>query len=349
MRWKIRSVEPRRNTDEKNEFCLVRVLSAAQFFGAKGDNVDNDLVLMGVAFLLVTSVAVGVGLLLSGKGSKLDARIGEMTGKARPEEKAETVAQMARVALPKMGQIIVPDDEAERTKLQARLVHAGLYHRQAMHLFLGVKLVLLVLAVIVGIGLTTTKIIPLGKGLPIALVLFLAGMIGPSFWLDKRKAKRQSALRQGLPDALDVLIICLEGGLGMQGGIKRVADELSAAHPALGGELKIVDREIQLGRSPGEALNHFARRSDLEEALSLSSVVTQSERFGASLVKSMRTHSEALRIKRKQKAEEKAQKASTMILAPPLLFIFPAVFMVLLAPAVYEIIKSPFFAESAKP
>jgi len=166
----------------------------------------------------------------------------------------------------------------------------------------------------------------------------VAGMIGPSLWLDKRKSKRQNTLRRGLPDALDVLIICLEGGLGLQAGIKRVADELSSAHPVLGGELKIVDREIQLGRSPGEALNHFGRRSDLEDIISLASVVTQSERFGASLVKSMKTHSDGLRVKRKQKAEEKAQKASTKILAPTLLFIFPAVFVILLAPAVYQVL-----------
>ena len=310
---------------------------------------DNDMMLMGVAFLLVTSAAVGVGLFLSGRGSKLDARIGEMAGRARPEEKVETVAQMARVALPKMGQIIVPDDEDERTKLRARLVQAGLYHRQAMHIFLGVKLAMLGLATVVGIGLTTTKILPPTQALPLASALFLAGMVGPSFWLDKVKAKRQSILRRGLPDALDVLIICLEGGLGLQGGIKRVADELSGAHPLLGSELKIVDREIHIGRSPGEALDHFGRRSDLEEVISLASVVTQSERFGASLVKSLRTHSDTLRGKRKQKAEEKAQKASTLILAPTLLFIFPALFIILLAPAVYQVMKSPMFAAEATP
>jgi tight adherence protein C len=175
------------------------------------------------------------------------------------------------------------------------------------------------------------------KALPISLVLFFIGMIGPSFWLDRRKKSRQMTLRRGLPDALDVLTICLDGGLGLQAGVKRVSDELASAHPVLGAELKIVDREIQLGRGPGEALHHFAQRTDLEEALSLASVVGQSERFGASLVKSIRSHSETLRIKRKQKAEEKAQKASTMILIPTLLLIFPAVFVILLAPAVYQV------------
>ncbi len=297
----------------------------------------SDTALMLVAFAMAASIAGMAGLVLTGKGNKLEARIEGLAGKSRPEDKPETVAQMAKTALPKIGKIIVPEDEAERTKLRARLVHAGLYHRQAMYIFLGVKLALLGMATVIGVGLTTTGALPMPKALPISLVLFFAGMIGPSMWLDGRKKGRQQLLRRGLPDALDVLTICLEGGLGLQAGLKRVADELASAHPVLGGELRIVDREIQLGRSPGEALSNFGRRSDLDEAMSLASVVGQSEKFGASLVKTLRIHSETLRVKRRQKAEEKAQKASTKILIPTLLFIFPAVFVILLAPAVYQV------------
>ena len=310
--------------------------------------VNSETTVMIVAFLMTSSLAVLGGMFLTGRGKKLEARIDSLAGKGRGEEKAETVAQLVRTALPKMGKIIVPEDEAERTKLRARLVHGGLYHRQAMYIFLGVKLFLLGLATIVGIGLTTTKVLPINKALPISLVLFFAGMIGPSFWLDRRKKARQTILRRGLPDALDVLIICQEGGLSLQAGLKRVADELRSAHPVLGAELKIVDREIQLGKSPGEALQHFAQRTDLEEALSLASVVGQSERFGASLVKSLRTHSETLRVKRKQQAEEKAQKASTKILIPTLLFIFPAVFVILLAPAVIQVMEVLGSGEAGK-
>ncbi len=293
-----------------------------------------------VMVVMAGSVAGLVALLFTGRRDKLEARIEELAGHDRAPEKAETVAQVARSALPKMGKVIVPDDEGERTKLRARLVHAGFYDSQAMHVFLGVKLALLTLATIFGVGLTTTKVLPVGQALSVSLILFFAGMLGPSMWLDRAKAARQTSLRRGLPDALDVLIICLEGGLGLQAGIKRVADELRSAHPILGGELRIVDREIQLGRGPGEALQHFAQRTDLEEALSLASVVGQSERFGASLVKSLRSHSETLRTKRRQKAEEKAQKASTKMLMPTLLFIFPAVFVILLAPAVFSVMKA---------
>ncbi len=104
---------------------------------------DSETMVMVVAFVLVTSLAMLGGLFFTGRRQKLEARIDSLSGKDRGEEKAETVAQMARSALPKMGKIIVPEDEAERTKLRARLVHAGLYHRQAMHIFLGREAVLL--------------------------------------------------------------------------------------------------------------------------------------------------------------------------------------------------------------
>jgi len=295
--------------------------------------------------LLLTLIAAGVigifvlivGLLMSGGQDNVDRRIDAMSGRGRPEAKPETVASIARTALPRMGKVIVPEDEAERTRLRARLVHAGFYQRQSMHAFLGVKLVLLLLATIVGLGLTLGNVMETTKALPLSMGLFLLGMFGPGAWLDGCKSKRQTALRRGLPDALDVLIICLEGGLSFQASIKKIADELRGAHPVLGGELRIVDREIQLGRSSGEALNNFARRSDMDEILSLASVIGQSERFGASLVKSLRSHSETLRHKRKQAAEEQAQKAATKILIPTLLFIFPSVFVILLAPAAYQV------------
>lgn len=292
-------------------------------------------------------LALVVGVLLGGRQGRLDARLDALSGKRRAGEKPESVASLARTALPKMGKVIVPENEAERTKLRARMVYAGLYDRQALQLFLGVKLTLLLLATFVGLGLTLTSIVPTSKALPISMMLFLTGMLGPGMWLDRRKAARQGELRKGLPDFLDVLTICLEGGLSLQAALKRVSDELHAAHPVLGDELRIVDREIQLGRSPGEALNNLARRTDLEEALSLASVIGQSERFGASLVKSLRTFSETLRTKRKQKAEERAHKAATKILIPTLLFIFPAVFVILLAPAALQV--SQIFSNNGTP
>jgi len=162
-------------------------------------------------------------------------------------------------------------------------------------------------------------------------------MIGPSFWLDSRKSNRQISLRRALPDALDLLVICLDGGLSLPASMRRVATELRTAHELLARELNIVQREIQLGSSPGVSLQNLGVRADLEEIRSLASVITQSERFGASLVKSLRVHAETLRTKRQQHAEEMAAKAAVKVLFPTLLFIFPAIFVVILGPAVFQI------------
>jgi tight adherence protein C len=134
-------------------------------------------------------------------------------------------------------------------------------------------------------------------------------------------------------------VICLEGGLSLTGALRRMSGELRTAHPKLAAELHIVQREVQLGRTTGEALRKMGERADLEEIRGLASVILQAEKYGASLVKSLRVHSETLRTKRMQQAEEKAQKAATKVLFPTILFILPAMFMVILGPAVIHVIQ----------
>ena len=303
---------------------------------------DSETLLMLGVFAAVVGLATAAGLVLTGGGGRLAGRLDELSGKGRKaeEERPETVAKIAKAALPKLGKVIVPDDEAERNRLANRLVLAGLYNRQAIYVFLGVKLSILISALALGVFLTLTGAASPAKVLACSLGLFLVGMIGPSFWLDDRRNRRQLKLRRALPDALDVLIICLEGGLSFQASLKRVAEEIVSAHPLLGAELRIADREIQLGRTPGEALLHFSQRTGMDEAASLATVVGQSERFGASLVKSLKAHSDTLRERRKQQAEERAQKAATKILFPTLFCIFPAIFVILLAPAVFQMMES---------
>src|SRR5262245_8066697 len=208
-----------------------------------------------------------------------------------------------------------------------------------MVVFRGVKVLPMVWPGLVGLGAGIAGLVTVNQGLIIGGLLGAFGMIGPSFWLDRKKAARQVALRRALPDALDVIVICLEGGISFAGALKRVASELRTAHPLLAAEFNIVQREVQLGRSTGEAIRQFAERSDLEEIRSLASVVVQAERYGASLVKALRVHAETLRVKRLHYAEEMAQKASTKLLFPTVLFIMPGVFIVILGPAVIQIMQ----------
>jgi tight adherence protein C len=294
------------------------------------------------AFVLVSSLILMLSLLLGARKNRLETRLDDLALSGRGEEPPNqaVVKQLARTTLPKLGTAMMPSDQEERTRLQTRLIHAGMYGRQALVVFLGVKMLLMVSPALLGLAAASLGLVPVRTGVVIGAVLGIIGMIGPSFWLDRMKAARQMAFRRALPDALDVLVICLEGGLSLPGALKRVAGELRTAHPGLATELNIVQREVQLGRTTGEALRHFAERSDLSEIRSLASVITQAERFGASLVKSLRVHADMLREKRLHDAEELAQKAAVKILFPTLLCILPAIFIIVLGPAVIHLMAA---------
>jgi tight adherence protein C len=291
-------------------------------------------------FLVASSLVFLVFMLVSGRRNRLEARLDDLSneGKTLPEPEEDAVKQLARSTLPKMGVALMPQDQEGRTRLQARLYQAGLYSRQAMHFFLGVKMLLIVSPPVLGLLLSLTGLIGFLPGIIGGAIVGVIGMIGPSFWLDRRKKARQSSFRRSMPDALDVLVICLDGGLSLAAGLKRVAGELRTAHPVLAYELNIVQREIQLGQTTGEALRQFATRADLEEVRSLASLIIQTERFGASLVKALRVHADTLRQKRLFYAEEMAQKAATKVLFPTVFCILPCIFVVILGPAVVQIL-----------
>src|SRR5205085_2451925 len=141
----------------------------------------------------------------------------------------------------------------------------------------------------------------------------------------------------GLPDALDMIVICLRGGLSLQGAFQRVSSELWMVHPDLAAEFAINQREIQLGRSTGEAMRHFSERCDLEEITSLAGVILQAERLGASTINALKIHADTLRLKRLQRAEELAHKAATKMVFPTILCIFPAILLVVIGPAAIQI------------
>jgi tight adherence protein C len=302
--------------------------------------VEVSTALVWAAFLLVSTLVLLTYLLLSGGKTRVETRLDEMSGRGGPGADLDPMAKAAWSALPKLGAPLLPRSEEERTRLQTRLVHAGLYGRQALAVFLGVKMLLIAGPAVVGLAAALLGLVSFQTGLIGGAIAGISGMLGPSFWLDRMKASRQTSFRRSLPDALDVLVICLEGGLSLAGALRRVAGELRDAHPLLAAELNIVQREVQLGRSEGESMRQFADRTDLEEMRSLAAVIVQTERFGAGLVNALRVHAESLRTKRIQYAEEMAQKAATKMLFPTVLFIMPAIFIVILGPAAIQITET---------
>ncbi len=235
---------------------------------------------------------------------------------------------------------VSPAQQRGKNQFAERLIQAGLYRRNAAnYYFLGQGgLAAGLLAVVAGLwfaGLVTPRLATLG-----VLVTGVCAVLIPSLYLDQRIKRRQLDIRRGLPDALDILVISLEAGLSLPAALIRLAKELTVVHPLLAFELTIVQREIQLGNSTGVALRNFSDRFGLDELRNLAAVATQAERYGASIVQALRTHAESLRIKRLQLAQERAQKAAVKLLIPTVLFIFPAVFVVILGPAAFDIYKN---------
>jgi tight adherence protein C len=290
------------------------------------------------AFAATAAGVVWLLRLLHRDDRQAQARVRELAAPGSKPPSRLNLGELARAKLPAVGAPLLPADETQRTRLQERLYQAGVYGRHSLAVFLGAKMLLIALGIGLGLVVTALKLLPASQGLLLTAAAGGAALVAPGVWLDARKKKRQSALRRGLPDALDMLVLCLEGGVSLTAAVQRVTAELQTAHPLLGAELNIVQREMLLGLSAGAALQKFGQRADLEDVRNLASVLLQNERFGASVTRALRTHADVLRQQRQQRAEELAQKAAVKILFPTLLCIFPAIFIVILGPAAFQLI-----------
>jgi len=203
--------------------------------------------------------------------------------------------------------------------------------------YFAVKLLMMILCGATTIGIGTAGYLRMDMTILWACVMAGVGSILPSLWLDRAIVRQQILLRKSLPDFLDLMIVCLEGGLSLQETILRVSDELRLAHPVLAVELGIVQRDIELGATVDQALKRFAARTDYEGVRTLSAFIREAQRFGTNITEALRSHADMLRSQREQAAEEKAQKAAVKILIPTLLLIFPAIFVVAVGPAVIQI------------
>jgi tight adherence protein C len=236
---------------------------------------------------------------------------------------------------------ILPQDELEKNKVMEQLYHAGYRSKTALQIFYLVKTLLMIvlpLAVIVG-----SQWMPEIGTRKVVLYAFFAsgiGMLGPNYVLHKVAENRKRALTNGFPDALDLLVVCVESGLGLAAAIQRVADELDVSHPELAAELSLVNSEIRVGVPREQALKNLANRTGLEDIRGLVGLLVQTMRFGTGVADALRVYSEEFRDKRTQKAEEQAAKMGTKLVFPLVLFMFPIFFIVAIGPAVIRIMDA---------
>lgn len=230
-----------------------------------------------------------------------------------------------------------PTGEKERGHLQQKLAQAGLRQTQHLVWYLAAKVVLAVLLVLLVIWINSIRIGGI-RNLPYVTILaMICGFYAPGLWLHSRLTKRKRLLNRALPDALDLLVTCVESGLGLDAAMTKVADETSLSEPLLANELRQVSAEIRVGITRGDAFRRMAWRTGVEEIQNLSAIIAQTERFGTSVAKALRVMADGMRIRRMQLAEERAATVSVKMTIPLVFFIFPSLMAAILGPAILRI------------
>lgn len=234
------------------------------------------------------------------------------------------------ISLLELVQRAVPRTETETNHIALQLIRAGYRHNSAVKAFYAAKCVL---PVVLCLG---TSMLHVKQ--PTVYLLYIAslvlGYLSPDFWLDHRIKARQARIRRGIPDALDLLVICLEAGLGMDDATARTAREIKSAHRVFSRELELVVLEQHAGRPRSEAWRNMADRTGVEHVRNIVSILAQAEKYGTSIANTLRTHAETMRTRRVQDVEELAAKTTVQLVFPLVLCIFPALFLVILGPAV---------------
>jgi len=244
-----------------------------------------------------------------------------------------------------LGERVKPSRSTELSRMRMNFLKAGIRREKAPAIFWGIKSFFAVFLppCFFLLRITTFKLMSPSLTLMICTLLGLVGFYSPDVWLQIRIARRRNKIMEGLPDALDLLVVCVEAGMGLDAAISRVGEEIRLNHKVLSDELKFLNLELRAGKLRRDALRNLARRVDLEDVNSLVTLLIQTDKFGTSVAQALRVYSDSLRTRRYQRAEEIAAKLPVKLIFPLILFIFPALFVTILGPAairVWQVILS---------
>jgi tight adherence protein C len=303
-------------------------------FASDEASLRNTVVLVVAAAIFV--FGLGVSVLVAAVTNPVRRRLG-LINETQPQN--GRLAIRIATAIGPVAAYVLPKEELERNKVQRNLTRAGIRSPQALQVFYAVKTLLAIILPILIFAaarffpdLATQSVVmyaTMGAGV---------GMLAPNYILHKLLDSRMKQLRNGFPDALDLLVVCVESGLGLGPALQRVANELGVSHPELSFELATVTAEIRAGVQRETALKNLADRTGLTDIRGLVSLLVQSMRFGTSVADALRVYSDEFRDKRMQAAEEQAAKLSTKLIFPLILFMFPVFFIVAIGPAVLRLI-----------
>jgi tight adherence protein C len=293
----------------------------------------------GVTFVATMLVVVALFYAFSSGNVSVATRLSRIAGPSAVVQEetpfAERQKERVRDGLASLGKLMPEQSTQRASRTELLMIRAGYRSSEAILAMRGFKLLfpigVLALVFVTGAYRENPYIIPV-----VALAL---GYLIPDILLTWRVRARQHRLRRGLPDALDLLVICVEAGLGLDQAFVRVSQDMRIAHRELSEELQLVNLEMRVGKSRIEALRELARRTGLDDIKSLVAMLIQTERFGTSIAQSLRVFSDDMRTKRRQRAEEMSAKTSVKMVPPLVFFIFPALMVVILGPAVLALMR----------
>ena len=288
------------------------------------------------AMITVLSVAYAVQLFLNPERTAQD-RIADLTG-GRDAREALIASEPVQKVAGNLGNLARPDNEDERNLIRTRLVQAGFRAKNNLETYSTARAAMAII-----LPLLMFPIVPKTQTIYTIFFTMLGATMGyylPAAYINARLSARQSALLKPFPDALDLLVSSVEAGLGVDAAFQRVAKEIEPAAPELARELQMVNHEVAAGIPRIEALRRLDHRTGLQEVNSLVNVLTQAERFGTSIANALRVHSDLVRNKRMLEAEESAAQISPKLTVAMIIFILPSLFIVLIGPAVINVIRN---------
>lgn len=298
-------------------------------------------------FIAVAALAYAVISLLFRSPSETQTRLKKLLGgRSQSEEESarpkflggsDQAGMAAKISRP-LHRIAAMEDRSMRNRVRLMLVQAGYRSDSAFFNFLAAKILLPIL--LFGLYMVLRSFYRFSPDVILGtLTLILIGYFTPNAWVWLMAKARQERIFKGLPDALDLMVVCVEAGLGLDMTFKRVGDEIRPLCKDLSDEFTLTNLEVRAGKARDEAFKNMSLRTNVPEVHNLMTVLAQTSRFGTSLATALRIHADAMRVKRRQIAEETAAKATVKLIFPLVLFIFPAIFVVLIGPGAIQIVK----------
>jgi len=299
-------------------------------------------VFAALAWWLLDFIAAGKPRAVERLDELKDPRRRRAIADESPLKKTDAMTKMLEKASPALAKPLQPKTEAELGKIKSRLAHAGFRGEAAGSIFLGLKFAGLIAGLLLGGG-TITSI----RGVDQKSLIWSVGVGGAMFYLPDLivrliSSSRKQAIFLALPDALDLMVVCVEAGLGLDQAMRKVAEEMKKTYRVLAEEFAISNFQLQMGRPRAEVLHELGARTGVPDLRALAAVLIQTDRFGSSVAQALRTQSNSMRIRRRQLAEEKAAKTAVKLIFPLVLFIFPGIFVILVGPAAITVVREMF-------